>query len=34
MPYVHTIPPCEAVGKLREIHECGSGQSATVGDFR
>jgi hypothetical protein len=31
MPYIRTISPSEAAGKLKEVHECGSGPSAARG---
>jgi hypothetical protein len=27
MPYIRTIPPAEATGKLKEIYESGAGPS-------
>jgi len=32
MPYIKTVPPAEATGKLREIYESGSGPSAARGN--
>ena len=31
MPYIRTIPPPEATGKLKEIYESGGGPSAARG---
>ena len=31
MPYIKTIPPSEATGKLKEIYELGAGPSAARG---
>ncbi|MBI2230413.1 MAG: carboxymuconolactone decarboxylase family protein [Deltaproteobacteria bacterium] len=31
MPYIRTIPPSEATGKLKKIYESGSGPSAARG---
>ena len=31
MPYIRTIPPAEATGKLKEIYESGTGPSADRG---
>ncbi len=31
MPYIQTIPPSEATGKLKEIYESGAGPSAARG---
>lgn len=31
MPYIKTVPPSEAAGKLKEIYESGSGPSASRG---
>jgi alkylhydroperoxidase family enzyme len=31
MPYIRTIPPPEATGKLKEIYESGAGPSAARG---
>ena len=29
MPYIKTVPPSEASGKVKEVYESGSGPSAT-----
>ena len=34
MPYIKTVPPAEASGKLKEVYESGSGPSAARGKFR
>jgi len=31
MPYIKTIPPSEATGKLKEVYETGGGPSAARG---
>ena len=31
MPYIQTIPPSEATGKLKEVYESGAGPSAARG---
>ena len=31
MPYIKTIPPSEAAGKLKEVYETGGGPSAARG---
>jgi alkylhydroperoxidase family enzyme len=31
MPYIKTIPPSEATGKLKEVYQSGSGPSAAKG---
>lgn len=31
MPYIKTIPPAEAIGKLKEIYQSGAGPSAAKG---
>jgi alkylhydroperoxidase family enzyme len=31
MPYIRTIPPSEATGKLKEVYESGAGPSAARG---
>jgi alkylhydroperoxidase family enzyme len=31
MPYIKTVPPAEATGKLKEIYDSGSGPSAARG---
>jgi alkylhydroperoxidase family enzyme len=31
MPYIRTVPPSEATGKLKEIYESGAGPSAAKG---
>jgi len=31
MPYIKTVPPAEATGKLKEVYESGSGPSAARG---
>ncbi len=31
MPYIKTVPPAEASGKLKEIYESGPGPSAARG---
>jgi hypothetical protein len=31
MPYIKTIPPSEATGKLKEIYQSGAGPSAARG---
>ena len=31
MPYIKTIPPSEATGKLKEVYESGGGPSAASG---
>lgn len=31
MPYIKTVPPAEATGKLKEIYHAGSGPSAARG---
>jgi alkylhydroperoxidase family enzyme len=31
MPYIRTIPPAEATGKLRQVYETGGGPSAARG---
>ena len=31
MPYIRTIPPSEATGKLRQVYETGGGPSAARG---
>lgn len=31
MPYIKTIPPAEASGKLQEVYQSGSGPSAAKG---
>ena len=33
MPYIKTVPPGEATGKLKEIYESGSGPSADAAKF-
>jgi len=32
MPYIRTVPPAEASGKLKEVYESGSGPSADRGE--
>jgi len=31
MPYIRTVPPSEATGKLKEIYDSGAGPSAAKG---
>ena len=31
MPYIRTIPPAEATGKLRQVYDAGGGPSAARG---
>ena len=31
MPYIRTVPPAEATGKLKEVYESGAGPSAVRG---